>query len=180
MAQRIYRILFLLFVIAGGIRLSAQTSDAGVWIVGSRLEETSVVEDNDDITIDFDEDIGWGISFNHFWTERFSTEIAAQKFGGDMTVGISSIEGELNFTAGELDATSLTALAQLHFRRATRFAPYVGTSYQPGVVLSAKPVEVYAIFGGQWPHSSFMVPGGVMCAPNLADVTRSVAILAHW
>lgn len=126
MAQRIYRILFLLFVIAGGIRLSAQTSDAGVWIVGSRLEETSVVEDNDDITIDFDEDIGWGISFNHFWTERFSTEIAAQKFGGDMTVGISSIEGELNFTAGELDATSLTALAQLHFRRATRFAPYVG------------------------------------------------------
>jgi hydrogenase large subunit len=61
-----------------------------------------------------------------------------------------------------------------------RFSAYVGTSYQPGVVLSAKPVEVYAIFGGQWPHSSFMVPGGVMSAPNLADVTRSTAILEHW
>ena len=61
-----------------------------------------------------------------------------------------------------------------------RFAPYVGTSYQPGVVLSGKPVEVYAIFGGQWPHSSFMVPGGVMCAPTLSDVTRSIAILEHW
>jgi hydrogenase large subunit len=61
-----------------------------------------------------------------------------------------------------------------------RFAAYVGTSYQPGVVLSQKPVEVYAIFGGQWPHSSFMVPGGVMGAPTLSDVTRSVAILNHW
>ncbi len=61
-----------------------------------------------------------------------------------------------------------------------RFAPYVGTSYQTGVVLSGKPVEVYAIFGGQWPHSSFMVPGGVMCAPNLSDITRATAILNHW
>ena len=61
-----------------------------------------------------------------------------------------------------------------------RFAPYVGTAYQKGVVLSGKPVEVYAIFGGQWPHSSFMVPGGVMSAPNLADITRATAILNHW
>lgn len=61
-----------------------------------------------------------------------------------------------------------------------RFAPYVGSAYQKGVVLSGKPVEVYAIFGGQWPHSSFMVPGGVMCAPNLSDITRATAILAHW
>jgi hydrogenase large subunit len=48
------------------------------------------------------------------------------------------------------------------------------------VTLSAKPVEIYAIFGGQWPHSSFMIPGGVMCAPTLSDVTRSIAILDHW
>ncbi len=61
-----------------------------------------------------------------------------------------------------------------------RFAPFVGASYEPGVVLGAKPVEVYAIFGGQWPHSSFMIPGGVMCAPTLTDITRSIAILDHW
>jgi uptake hydrogenase large subunit len=63
---------------------------------------------------------------------------------------------------------------------ARRFAPYVGTAYQKGVTLSQLPVEVYAIFGGQWPHSSFMIPGGVMCAPTLSDVTRSTAILDHW
>ncbi len=61
-----------------------------------------------------------------------------------------------------------------------RFAPFVGESYEPGVVLGAKPVEVYAIFGGQWPHSSFMIPGGVMSAPTLTDITRSIAILDYW
>lgn len=61
-----------------------------------------------------------------------------------------------------------------------RFTPFTGTGYEKGVTLSGKPVEVYAIFGGQWPHSSFMIPGGVMCAPSLSDVTRSVAILDHW
>jgi hydrogenase large subunit len=61
-----------------------------------------------------------------------------------------------------------------------RFAPFVGTGYERGVTLSGKPVEVYALYGGQWPHSSFMVPGGVMCAPTLSDVTRSIAILDFW
>lgn len=61
-----------------------------------------------------------------------------------------------------------------------RFAPFVGTSYEHGVTTSNKPVEIYAIFGGQWPHSSFMVPGGVMCGPTLSDVTRAISILEYW
>jgi Ni,Fe-hydrogenase I large subunit len=61
-----------------------------------------------------------------------------------------------------------------------RFAPFVGTAYEKGVTLSGKPVEVYALFGGQWPHSSFMIPGGVMCAPSLGEVTRATAILDFW
>ena len=61
-----------------------------------------------------------------------------------------------------------------------RFAPFVGTSYEKGVTLSNKPIEIYAILGGQWPHSSFMIPGGVMSAPTLSDVTRSISILEYW
>jgi hydrogenase large subunit len=72
------------------------------------------------------------------------------------------------------------AKSPLYEEAVRRFAPYVGESYQTGVVLSGKPVEVYAMFGGQWPHSSFMIPGGVMCAPTLAEVTRSIAILENW
>ncbi|KRA27976.1 MULTISPECIES: nickel-dependent hydrogenase large subunit [unclassified Nocardioides] len=72
------------------------------------------------------------------------------------------------------------AKSKLYDECVRRFAPYVGTAYQKGVVLSNKPVEVYALFGGQWPHSSFMVPGGVMSAPSLVDITRATAILNHW
>jgi Ni,Fe-hydrogenase I large subunit len=61
-----------------------------------------------------------------------------------------------------------------------RWAPFTGVNYEIGVTISGKPVEIYALFGGQWPHSSYMVPGGVMCAPTLTDVTRSWSILEHF
>ncbi|MEL6342416.1 MAG: nickel-dependent hydrogenase large subunit [Myxococcota bacterium] len=61
-----------------------------------------------------------------------------------------------------------------------RFTPFTGTSYELGVTISGKPVEIYALLGGQWPHSSYMVPGGVMCAPTLTDVTRAWAILEYF
>ena len=61
-----------------------------------------------------------------------------------------------------------------------RFAAYTGTSFQSGVTASGRPVEVYALFGGQWPHSSYMVPGGVMCAPTLKDITRAHAIMNQF
>jgi uptake hydrogenase large subunit len=60
-----------------------------------------------------------------------------------------------------------------------RWAAYTGTNYEIGITISGRPVEIYALFGGQWPHSSFMVPGGVMCAPTLTDVTRAWSILEH-
>jgi Ni,Fe-hydrogenase I large subunit len=58
-----------------------------------------------------------------------------------------------------------------------RWSAYTGTSFQIGVTVSGRPVEIYALFGGQWPHSSYMIPGGVMCAPTLKDITRANAIL---
>jgi hydrogenase large subunit len=68
----------------------------------------------------------------------------------------------------------------LYAEAVRRYAPFVGTAYEAGVTLSGRPVEVYAIFGGQWPHSSFMIPGGVMCGPTLSDVTRAISILEYW
>ena len=61
-----------------------------------------------------------------------------------------------------------------------RWAPFTGTNYEIGVTISGRPVEIYALLGGQWPHSSYMVPGGVMCAPTLTDVTRSWSILREF
>lgn len=70
--------------------------------------------------------------------------------------------------------------SQFYEEAVKRYSPFTGTSYEAGVTISGRPVEIYALLGGQWPHSSFMVPGGVMCAPTLTDVTRSIAILEHF
>ena len=130
MSQRIYRIVFLLFVVAGAIRLSAQvpSSEVGLWI-------------EEDISSDFDGDQGYGISFNHYWTERFSTELSAQKFSADTTldrdgllVGFCGF-GELPqeepvvivfHGSTQIEVTAVTAMAQLHFNRDGRIAPYFG------------------------------------------------------
>lgn len=61
-----------------------------------------------------------------------------------------------------------------------RWSPFTGSNYEVGVTISGRPVEIYAMLGGQWPHSSYMVPGGVMCSPTLSDVTRSWSILEHF
>lgn len=43
-----------------------------------------------------------------------------------------------------------------------------------------KVVEIIAILGGQWPHSSFMVPGGVVTVPNSNDITQCRHILRNF
>jgi uptake hydrogenase large subunit len=69
--------------------------------------------------------------------------------------------------------------AKSHFyeEAVRRWAPYTGKHYELGIAMSGKAVEIYALLGGQWPHSSYMVPGGVMCSPTLTDVTRAWSIL---
>ena len=128
MTQRISRILFFLFIVAGSIRLSAQTasSDLGVWVVSSNLKGTTIVDEGDEITIDFDEDNGFGLSFNHFWTDTFSTEIASQTINAHMNITSDFGGASFTFEAGDLEALALTAMGQWHFNRAGRFSPYVG------------------------------------------------------
>jgi outer membrane protein W len=127
MVQRIYRILFLLFVTAGSVRLSAQAlaSEIGMWVVGTQWTDSTLVGHTNHGG-QFDEKTGYGISFNHFWTERFSTELSAQRFSADAVLSFYTVEGEEIVDIGEVDATTLTAMAQWHFNRAGRFAPYVG------------------------------------------------------
>ncbi|MGJ8685884.1 MAG: nickel-dependent hydrogenase large subunit [Spongiibacteraceae bacterium] len=70
--------------------------------------------------------------------------------------------------------------SQYYDEAVARWAIYRGRNYERGITISGRPVEIYALFGGQWPHSSYMVPGGVMCAPTLTDVTRAWAILEYF
>jgi outer membrane protein W len=129
MSQFVYRIIFLLFVVAGAIRLSAQapSSEVGVWI-------------EEDISSDFDGDQGYGLSFNHYWTENFSTELSAQKFNADTALVTEGWVGFCGFGelpqqepvvivfhgSTQIEVTAVTAMGQLHFNRAGRVAPYLG------------------------------------------------------
>lgn len=61
-----------------------------------------------------------------------------------------------------------------------RFAPFTGTSYVQAVKLRKRLLEVNAIFAGQWPHSSFMVPGGITGSPYLTDLTKTLAIFKEF
>ena len=125
MTQRFYRILFLLFVVAGSVRTFAQaaSSEVGVWVLQPQLEESQLLDELDEASISFDEDIGYGVSFNHYWLDQFSTEFSIQKMGGDMIVSESG--SILEFNVGELDATAINAMAQWHFNTAGRFSPYL-------------------------------------------------------
>ncbi|WP_419176555.1 nickel-dependent hydrogenase large subunit [Desulfosediminicola sp.] len=51
-----------------------------------------------------------------------------------------------------------------------RYASLRGESVIETIRMTKKILEVVAIFGGQWPNSSFMVPGGIAGIPSFNDL----------
>lgn len=68
----------------------------------------------------------------------------------------------------------------LHAEAVRRFAPLKGETTRRIVVETARVIEIIAILGGQWPHSSFMVPGGVVSAPGMGDVVQALHLLRDF
>lgn len=125
MNRILYRALFLLFVLAG-LRVSAQSSqqsDVALWTVGSFIADTSITADeNETIDLTFDEEPGFGVSFNHYWTDRFSTELSVMTFRADLSASAFLLP---DTRLGELDGRAVTAMAQWHFLRDRRVSPYI-------------------------------------------------------
>ncbi len=61
-----------------------------------------------------------------------------------------------------------------------RYTPLSGTSALSAIKETKKLLGVVALIGGQWPHTSFMVPGGVTCQLNLTDALKCRSILTHF
>jgi uptake hydrogenase large subunit len=57
------------------------------------------------------------------------------------------------------------------------FEPFKGRVYREVVVETKRILEIVALYGGQWPHSSHMVPGGVVSLPNRRSIVKSIAIV---
>lgn len=60
---------------------------------------------------------------------------------------------------------------------ASRYAPFHGKSYLKAIKWSKKYPEVYSIFGGQWPHGSAIIPGGITSDPFPHDIYKAISIL---
>lgn len=69
---------------------------------------------------------------------------------------------------GFMDAPTLPA--PLAAEAATRYTPLQGTAVRSTLHASRRVVEIIAIIGGQWPHSHYMVPGGMAGAPSAASL----------
>ena len=64
-----------------------------------------------------------------------------------------------------------------------RYRPLKGHTVIQTIRETKKIIEIIAILGGQWPHSSFMVPGGVVSVPGQNDISQCRSLLAnfrHW
>lgn len=123
MIRVFYRVLFVLFLVAGALRGVAQNNEVAAWLVDSELSESTIVDDGDSAVFDFNEEVGYAISFNRFWTRSLSTEIALQRYDAEMSV---TPEGLATFVVGELRVTSITLLALWHFNRDGIVSPYAG------------------------------------------------------
>lgn len=114
MIRILYRVLFVLFLVAGALRGVAQNSE---------LSESTVIDDGDSALFDFNEEVGYAISVNRLCTRAFSIEIALQKYTAEVSV---TPQGRSSLEVGELRVTSITLLALWHFNREGRFSPYAG------------------------------------------------------
>jgi hydrogenase large subunit len=68
----------------------------------------------------------------------------------------------------------------LHDEAVARYRPLKGQSTVQTLQETKKLIEIIAILGGQWPHSSFMVPGGVVSVPGGSDIAQCRHILSSF
>jgi len=72
---------------------------------------------------------------------------------------------------------------QFYAEAMSAFEPFKGHLYRDVLRFSRHLLEIVAIFGGQWPHSSYMVPGGVVSEPTASMAAEALDIVyqvAQW
>ena len=57
------------------------------------------------------------------------------------------------------------------------YAPLKGKRWLEACKTASETIKALAIIGGQWPHTSYMIPGGVVSDPTLLDLTSMMNYL---
>jgi outer membrane protein W len=101
--------------------LLAQSNDIGVWAAVSHVTGST----NADATthVGFVDKLGYGVSFNHYWTHNFSTELAADATKSDATLKVGGVKA---LALGRLKETVITGTVQWHPAGAGKLDPYAG------------------------------------------------------
>ncbi len=61
-----------------------------------------------------------------------------------------------------------------------RYEPFKGETVIEVIRETKKILEIIAIIGGQWPHSSYMVPGGIVSVPSSSDLLQCRLLLSQY
>lgn len=61
-----------------------------------------------------------------------------------------------------------------------RYQPFKGETVIEVVKSTKKVLSIIAIIGGQWPHSSYMVPGGIASIPSSGDLLQCRLLLKQY
>ncbi|GBC88718.1 Periplasmic [NiFeSe] hydrogenase large subunit [bacterium HR13] len=59
------------------------------------------------------------------------------------------------------------------------FEPFRGKRWKEAISVASEATKIIAIFGGQWPHSSYAVPGGITSNFTSADVSKALALVSR-
>ncbi|HEY0372850.1 MAG TPA: OmpW family outer membrane protein [Thermoanaerobaculia bacterium] len=140
------RILFFLFLLAG-LRVSAQNrTDITVWSVGSLVDNTQIQTGSGTNGLFFKQKPGFGLSFNRYWNDHLSTEVSYMTFRGNMNYASTYTDAQARL--GELEARTITTMAQWHFRTGMRVTPYlsggiahISGDFDPVRIISVLPTD---------------------------------------
>lgn len=61
-----------------------------------------------------------------------------------------------------------------------RYEPFKGKTVLDVIRETKRVLEIIAIVGGQWPHSSCMVPGGIVSVPSISDMMQCQLLLKRY
>ena len=114
--------------------LLAQSSSFTLFATYSAPRGEDSVSDFDGTTLtgEWDEEVGYGLATEFYFSERLSMELSAYRVKNDFNVTVGDLGGPvLNFTLGELEATPISAIFRFHPHARGNFDPYlgVGASY---------------------------------------------------
>ena len=101
----------------------------------------------------------------------------------NITLMVEQIQNDMRqvFLLFMPDCTGSSYVQHPLFEEAVRrYQPLKGETASQTVYETQKILEIIAILGGQWPHSSFMVPGGVVSVPSANDIAQCLHLVRQF